>query len=100
MKSTIAHTEHNRELIIRLIEEDLKIHRIRMGLEQAGFYHDRFYTDLPELVFRLLGTEEDDMDRLRDVYCECVHEIDAIKYEDKDGFKVVSERVHGVLIVS
>lgn len=100
MKNTIVDAEHHRDLIIQLIKEDLKIHHIRRGLEQAGFYHDHFYTDLPELVFRLLGTENDDLDRLRDVYVECIHEIDGVKLDGNDGLQAVAERVHGVLIVS
>lgn len=97
MKNTTLHAEHDRELLILLIKEDLKIHSIRRGLELAGFYHDHFYTDLPDLVFKLLKIADDDIDRLMDVYCEWIYQVDVVHLNDNGGLRVLAEKLYGVL---
>lgn len=62
-----------KELIMQLLRQDLKIFRLRQGLNDLGFSSEYYYTDLPHIVYELMGIPKDRFEEADERYTKLLH---------------------------
>ncbi|HEY8933992.1 MAG TPA: hypothetical protein VIM65_02180 [Cyclobacteriaceae bacterium] len=80
----------NEQLITRLLQQALTMHRIMDGLGKLGFHNDGTYDEIGGIVFDLMGYRETEnsnewSDSFFDTYLKFLHSIDSRRLNDK-GF--------------
>jgi hypothetical protein len=77
----------NKNLILTLIQNDLKNTKLTIGLNKLGLDASNYYLNLKELLFELLCFEENEQEeKLFEVYvmhAEKIQSIDIIKHPEK-----------------
>lgn len=94
---TIQTSDLKREFIIRLIQQDLKVHQLRRGLQELGFYSDVFYTDIPQMVLELMGFGPEDLDIPLELYLDYLEGLGITKLVDVDQVKSVATNIFNIL---
>ena len=84
----IINTMKNDNLIIQLIQQDLKHNKLVKGLFQLGLDDESFYyLEIFTIVQQLMNIQSDELaDTFSDVYCCFMHEvfdIDLLELDDK-----------------
>jgi hypothetical protein len=68
--------EPNTNLIIELLQSDLRNSKLIYNLNNAGVLVEDFYTDLCKPIFQLMGFEEDEQDdALYDLYFNTLEDL-------------------------
>lgn len=61
--------------ITELIKQDLRIFRVRQGLGNLGFVSENFYSDIPHMVYELMGIEEQCFEDADECYTAFLHTL-------------------------
>lgn len=81
---------NNKELILSLIKDDLISTKLVNGLNEIGLNADSYYLHLSEIIFRLLGFDDDE--RSDEVYEKYLEFTEKAKYIDiSDSHKPMDE---------
>ena len=70
----------NKDLIIRLIQQDLRHHQLLNGLRSSGFSTENHHLEIMEIVAQLMGYMEDEPGRLwMEVYMDYMEQTEHIQ---------------------
>lgn len=94
MKSILHNPAYYDAFVTELIEQDLKIFRIRRGLEHLGFFSEEFYTSLPEMVFNLMGYAPESHEEAFNLYFDFLEQLEATQLSDKHFIKQYAKEIY------
>lgn len=97
MKTILHNPAQYDAFVTELIEQDLRIFRIRRGLEQLGFFSEEFYTNLPEMVFNLLGYAQESHEKAFNLYFDALEQLENTQLADKDFVKYSAKEIYAKL---
>ena len=91
---------NNKDLIIQLIQQDLKHNKLTRGLFQLGFEDGSFYDlEILTIVHHLMGIKSDELeDTFTDIYCSFMYEVkDIDSSELDDKIPLIANQCYGML---
>lgn len=100
MKTMLYNPEHYDAFVTELIEQDLRIFKIRRGLEQLGFFSEEFYTSLPEMVFNLLGYTQENHEKAFNLYFDFLEQLQSAQLSDKQKIKQSALEIYKKLVIA
>jgi hypothetical protein len=87
-----------KELITRLIKNDLKSQSLVNSFEVIGFYTEVYCLDLSDMIFKILKID-DNNDELFELYLEKCNELSKPNiFKNKEMLEKASEDIYGMLM--
>ena len=89
-----------KELIIQLIQQDLKHNKLIRGLLQLGLVDGSFYDlEIFTMVHHLMGIQNDELeDTFTDIYCSFMYDVcDIDSSELDDKIPLIANQCYGML---
>ena len=89
-----------KDLIIQLIQQDLKHNKLIRGLLQLGLDDGSFYDlEIFTIVHHLMGIQSDELeDTFTDIYCSFMYEVNDIDSSELDDkIPLIANQCYGML---
>lgn len=90
----------DKDFIIDLLKQDLRLYRIRSGLNELGIHSDEFYTEIPEIIIRKLGYDAIQYDNVMNFYCEFLNGLDFRRLGEKEFLESMARKAYSMIRVN
>ena len=91
----------NKDLILSLIQADLKCNQLISGLESLDLHTDSYFLGLQRVISQLMGLGEDTSDQWFDIYERYLKDAHTHPISDSpDSFMPIAEECYNLLCAS